>query len=158
MFLLLPRLMPQEEESQPAVGMWGLTSLPCAGLRHSLLLVSRLIFFFSWTAAGLHVRINTSREAMKVWYAQVWVQTGDSSLLVVHLWGKQAGEDLVPWEPLLLLLLLLLLSWDGTPICLVSISPTQSWHHFSERPRAQCVQQRPTAWSCLDLEHLAPWR
>lgn len=54
------------------------------------------------------------------------------------------GEDLVPWEPLLLVLLLM--SWDGTPICLVSVSPTQRWHHFSE------------VWSCLDLEHLVPWR
>lgn len=44
MFLLLARLKPQEEGSQPCVGMWGQTSLPCAGLRHSLLLVSRLVF------------------------------------------------------------------------------------------------------------------
>lgn len=44
--------------------------------------------------------------------------------------GKQFGENLVPWEPLLLLLM----SWVGTPTCMISIFSTQRWQHFSERP------------------------
>lgn len=68
--------------------------------------------------------------------------------------GKQAGEGrlCLPWEPLLLVLTttnvlgrhpyLLGLYVPNTEV--VSFSVGSWW------------QQRPTAWSCVDLEHMVP--